>query len=153
KLTNKKAVELAGMKAMAIVPILNHAGEAIGTIHVEREDNLEPPKEEIEDLMSFGRSLATAIEQAERVNLLQTTLDKIPTPVAIGNALEKFRYANRAAAEMLNVDNRWQERDEYSTALSEVQPVIAAAAREAISNGQTVRPLSEGKYISYVMSD
>src|SRR5205807_62674 len=36
-LANQEVVRKARMQAEAIVPILNQAGEAIGTIHVERE--------------------------------------------------------------------------------------------------------------------
>jgi len=37
-LTNKEVVKAAGLRAMAVVPLINQSGEAIGTIHVERED-------------------------------------------------------------------------------------------------------------------
>jgi signal transduction histidine kinase len=132
RLTNKIVVEQAGMTALAIVPILNHAGEAIGTIHVERMDKLRPSNEEVEDLMIFGGLLATAIEQAERVNLLQKTLDKIPEPVAIIGARKNFWYANKAASDMLEIINGWQDRSDGGMSLSDIPPQFREVAEQSL---------------------
>lgn len=146
KYTNKAIVELAGMKAEAIVPIFNEADDAIGTIHIERADGFEPPSDEIDDLISFGRLLATVIEQAERVNLMQATLDGIPTPVAIVNAQEKFRYANRAASQTLNIPHHWQENNRYGIGLKDIQPQLSEMGGKAIKQGKVTEKLSDGSY-------
>lgn len=66
-LANKKAVQSAGMEALAIAPILNSKGHAIGTIHVERTDGAVPTRTEVDDLVFFGRQLAIVIEQLEHL--------------------------------------------------------------------------------------
>jgi nitrogen-specific signal transduction histidine kinase len=68
-LASKKVVRAAGMEALAIVPVLNSVGEAIGTIHVERMDGSAPTRTEVDDLVFFGRQLAIAIEQLERLEI------------------------------------------------------------------------------------
>jgi len=68
-LAHKAVVRAADMRAEAIIPILNPVGEAIGTIHVERADRAVPSREEVDDLMFFGRQLAIAIAQGQRMNL------------------------------------------------------------------------------------
>jgi GAF domain-containing protein len=54
-------------KSFALVPILNPAGDAIGTIYIERNDLTPASRDEVEDLLIFGRQLAIIIEQIERV--------------------------------------------------------------------------------------
>jgi signal transduction histidine kinase/PAS domain-containing protein len=153
RLTNKQVVKIAEMKAMAIVPILNHAEEAIGTIHIERYDKLKPTPEEVEDLMDFGKLLATAIEQAERVNLLQSALDRIPDPVAIVGALGRFRYANKAAADNLNVNSGWQERADEGTPLEVVRMEVRQAVREAFAGQRIFVPPKEGDHLNAILAD
>ena len=48
--------------------------EVFGTIHVERNDGLPPSEEDILDLLEFGRQMAAAAMQSERVHVLLTTL-------------------------------------------------------------------------------
>jgi nitrogen-specific signal transduction histidine kinase len=111
-LANKDIVSAAGMRAEALVPILNRSDDAIGTIHIERADCDVPSQEEVEDLLEFGRQLAIAIEQSERVNLLQSALDKIPEPVIIFDRLARVRYGNKLAGEFLKVTTRWRRPQE-----------------------------------------
>jgi signal transduction histidine kinase/PAS domain-containing protein len=110
-LANQKVVLKANIKAMAIVPILNPADVAIGTIHVEREDSDVPSPEEVEDLKTFGRHLAIVIEQSEQVNLLQSALNKVPDPVLIVDPHECIRFANQPAEKLLGVRSGWHTRD------------------------------------------
>lgn len=131
--TYKAAVEKGKMKGLAIIPILNHAGKAIGTIHLERNDQLQPSEAEIGDILTFGRLLATAIEQAERIHLLQSTLDQIPAPVAVVGVRKEFRYANKAAADLIGVKNRWYDQSEFQAPLEGVQPAIQKAAEQALA--------------------
>jgi signal transduction histidine kinase/PAS domain-containing protein len=111
-LANQEVVQLAHMKAEALVPILNRDEEAAGTIHVEREDGDTPSPEEVEDLMTFGRHLAVAIEQSERVHLLESALHKVPEPVLIVDTRHQARYANRPASDLLEVKAGWSGRNE-----------------------------------------
>jgi len=107
RLASPKAVAAARLGAFAVVPIIDRERQAIGTVHVEREDGAVPSSEEIADLESFGRQLATVIAQSERVNLLQTALNKIPEPLAIIDTRERLRYANRAASQLFGVHADW----------------------------------------------
>lgn len=109
-LANRTVVERAKMKSEAIVPILNVDEEAIGTIHIERIDGSVPRQHEVDDLLLFGRQLAVVIEQSERVNMLQSALDKTPEPVLIIDSLERTRYANKAAHDLIGVPLGWQTR-------------------------------------------
>jgi GAF domain-containing protein len=97
------------IEAFALVPILNSTHKAIGTIHVERKDGSVPSEDEVKDLMFFGRQLAIAIEQSERVNLLQSSLDRIPEPIVIVDRAERGRYANRPAASLLDISEGWRK--------------------------------------------
>jgi len=65
----KEAVDAAGMEALAIAPIINSEGYAIGTVHVERTDASAPSRSEVDDLVFFGRQLAIVIEQLEHLNI------------------------------------------------------------------------------------
>src|SRR5262249_31021768 len=82
----------------------------LGTLLVERDDDLPPDKDELDDLIQFGRKLAGVIEQSERVQLLQTTLDKQTEPLAILDASGRLRYANTAAAAQIDrsLPSGWQ---------------------------------------------
>jgi hypothetical protein len=107
-LTRKKAVEMSGIVAFAVVPLLTRDGRALGTIHVERNDHVVPSDDEIEDFLSFGTQLAALIEHGERLNLLQTSLDRIPDPLVIYDSLRRPRYANQRASELLGVKPGWR---------------------------------------------
>ncbi|MEK7407041.1 MAG: ATP-binding protein [Acidobacteriota bacterium] len=107
-LTRKEAVKTGGIVAFAVVPLLTFDGRAIGTIHLERDDHVVPSDDEIEDFLSFGTQLAALIEHGERLNLLQTALDKIPDPLIIFDALQRPRYANQRASELLPVQRGWR---------------------------------------------
>jgi len=104
---NPELITRANLQSFALIPILNPSEKAIGTIHVERNDGAVPSDDEVVDLMFFGRQLAIAIEQGERVNMLQSSLDKIPEPIVIVDRTERRRYANRPAASLLNIPEGW----------------------------------------------
>lgn len=95
------------MEALAIIPLLDKTEKAVGTILVERNDQRPLSKEEVEDFLDFGRQLAIVIEQGERVNLLQSTLDRVPSPLVIATPSGTVRYANRAATDLLSVPAGW----------------------------------------------
>lgn len=117
-LVNLNVARRARMESLAIVPILNREDTAVGTIHVERDDGGVPDADEIKDLLAFGKAFATALEQCERSNLLQSSLDRLPTPLVIFNARERIRYANKAAEDLFNVQSKWYST-EYAPALED----------------------------------
>ena len=108
-LVNKKLVERGGIKSFAVVPIINPIGDAVGAIHIEREDGALPLEHDIVDLITFGGQLAIAIEQIERVNLLESALDNIPEPIVIVDRTKRPRYANRPAADLFEIRSRWRK--------------------------------------------
>jgi signal transduction histidine kinase/GAF domain-containing protein len=131
-LVNPRVREKARLKSFAVVPLLAQDGEAIGTMHVERKDGFMPNQEEVEDLVHFGRQLAIAIGQSERVNLQQATLDKLLSPMLIVDSTHKLRYANQTAAEeILGVKSGWRDR---ANAESLTQEIIGEEAMTLIQD-------------------
>lgn len=125
----REVITLARMKSFAVAPLLNRAGAAIGTIHVEREDDHAPSREEVEGLMKLGRQLAIAIGQSERVSLLQSALNKIPVSLVIVDSERRLQYANQDAAELLGVEADWQDQ---AQALTLTENELSAEAIEMI---------------------
>ncbi|MGE3818414.1 MAG: sensor histidine kinase, partial [Isosphaeraceae bacterium] len=76
----------------------------LGSLAVEREDLLPPDRAEFNDLIQFGRKLAGIVEQSERVQLLQESLNLQREPLAILDAGGRLRYANRPASAFLGDD-------------------------------------------------
>jgi signal transduction histidine kinase/GAF domain-containing protein len=119
-LVNPKVRKKARLKAFAVVPLLTQDGEAIGTMHVERKDGFVPSQEEVDDLAHFGHQLAIAIGQSERVNLQQSTLDKLLSPMLIVDSTRRLRYANRTAEEELGVKSGWRDRAKAESLTREI---------------------------------
>jgi len=135
-LANQAVVRQARMKAEAIIPILNSTGEAIGTIHVERADGLVPSWGEAKDLLAFGRQLAVAIEQSERVNLLESALDEIPEPIVIVDGSEHPRYSNHLGAELFDIPEGWLSRNSTVSLSETVDAPILEPVRQSLNSGQ-----------------
>ncbi|HKH44906.1 MAG TPA: ATP-binding protein [Thermoanaerobaculia bacterium] len=143
-LANVQMVFETQMKALAIVPLLNQDGLPVGTIHVERKDGAVPSADEVEDLLQFGRQLAIAIEQSERVNLLQAALDKIPEPVLIADASMRLRFTNAPAAELLAQKPGWYARKEMPVLAEGQLGDVWRLLHESLNNGQRlVRQIQE----------
>lgn len=143
-LANLQVVSETQMKALAIVPLLNQDGVPVGTIHVERKDGAVPSADEVEDLLQFGRQLAIAIEQSERVNLLQAALDRIPEPVLIADAAMRLRFTNAPAAELLAQKPGWYARKEMPVLAEGQLGDVWRLVHESLNNGQRlVRQIQE----------
>ncbi len=109
----------AGMGAFVVLPMFiasdtkDKSGRAVeevfGTIHVEREDGLLPSEDDIEDLQNFGRLIAAAVLQSERLNALLQTLERDHDAMVIFDRDEKIRFANPAAARRLEIEPGWHE--------------------------------------------
>ncbi|MEK7995402.1 MAG: GAF domain-containing protein, partial [Planctomycetota bacterium] len=136
-LTRKEAVKTGGIVAFAVVPLLTFDGRAIGTIHLERDDHVVPSDDEIEDFLSFGTQLAALIEHGERLNLLQTALDMIPDPLVICDALQRPRYANQRASELLSVQRGW--RSDAPSKEEEGPALISQDVASALAIGRAGR--------------
>jgi len=133
---DKEFVRSARLKALAIVPLLNPAGEAVGAVLVERDNGALPSDREVEeDLKSFCNQLAIAIEQCERVNMLESGINKMPEPLIIVDATASPRYANKPAAELLGISVGWRDRNEADPLTEERDGNIAELVRESMSKG------------------
>jgi signal transduction histidine kinase len=133
---NPEAVSYTALRAGAVILLdtcrVTRDGKPVylGTLFVERRDGLPPDAEEFEDLRLFGRKLAGLIEQSERIQLLQSTLDEQREPLAIHDAGGRLRYANHPATERLvDPPHGWRNPEDA--------PVIALDRDEA--DGDTLR--------------
>jgi signal transduction histidine kinase len=106
--------EIADMGPFVVLPMFcpgegggdarNSNEEVFGTIHVERKDLRLPSKEDIEDLIRFGRLIAAAIRQSERLHAVVQSFDNDHDAVLILDPQENVIYANPAAHQRLNVE-------------------------------------------------
>ena len=78
-------------------------GEVIGTIHVERADGRLPSLDDVDDLKRFGRLIAAAIRQSERLHALVQTLNHDHDAVLILDRQENVTYANPVATQRVDV--------------------------------------------------
>jgi hypothetical protein len=108
RLVNLKVAEATGLSAFAIVPMIDHDGNPVGTIHVEREDRRVPSALEVEELTRIGKRVALVLEDGERTNLINSALDRIPDPLAIADASVRWRYANKSASDSLRIPKGWR---------------------------------------------
>lgn len=153
---NQSVVSPAGMEASAIVPIQNRNGDAIGTVLVVREDGTIPTPEEVEDLLYFGPQLAVAIEQSERVNLLQSTLDQIPAPVLIVDRLGRLRYANRPSEDLFAVRRGWHTQVGAKPLTDDELGGLLKHVNDSLARGRVVDYidcLADREYHGFVLCD
>lgn len=139
----------AAQRRLAIVPLLNHLEEPIGTLHIERQDQAVPSADEVEDLLQFGRQLAIAIEQIRRVKLLQSALDEIPEPVLIADGSMQLLFTNEPSARLLGRKSGWYGRREarqlQDRELGEVRGLLDESLRKGQRLVRQVHQLAEGQ--------
>lgn len=104
---DRKEMLRARIRAMAVAPMLNPIGEAIGTILVERHNDVAPSHDEMKDFQYFCSQIAIAIEHCERVNMLESCLNGIPEPLLIFDRTENRRYQNKPAADLFGGETGW----------------------------------------------
>ena len=127
-LANQKIVRDAGMRAEAIIPILNRAEEVLGTVHVERADGAVPTREQVDDLMAFGRQLAVAIEQCKNTGareelIMKSVADKTMATMAhnlgtrLGSLyviLDRYRYMAKKCKEIGRLNEEFADIITYA---------------------------------------
>ena len=86
---------------------LQTEGRMLGTLLVDTGDRGEPTPREVVDLEEFANKLAAALEQGERINLLQSALTKQREPVLLLDSQKRVRYANPQAASYLKIPAVW----------------------------------------------
>lgn len=133
---DEEFMDAARVKALAIIPILiNQTQKALGTVLVERENGELPSEPEVDDLRAFCSQLAIAIEQCERVNMLESGINRIPEPLIIVDGTASPRYANQPAAELLGGDAGWRDRNQSEPLSREKDGDIADIVRESMKRG------------------
>jgi hypothetical protein len=103
----EKVANKLKIKGAAVVPMLNPAGEVVGTIQIEHANGLRPTDEEVNDLLDFGGKLAVALALIEQVAMLQAALGTLREPIAIFGRDGKVRYINFWAADPVGLKPRW----------------------------------------------
>lgn len=103
--------------------------EVFGTIHLEREDGQPLTDDDIDDLLEFGRQLAAAGHEAERVGALLDALHCDQDSVLVFDEDGLVRFANKKAAERFSIEPKWYEAHEAkqladSELVADVQQVI-----------------------------
>lgn len=142
---NLKIVEAANIGPFAILPLLGQNGEALGTLHIEREDGSLPTQEEVDDFIAFGRRLSHAIERCERVALYQPALQLLRDPVVIIDPLNRIRFANEAARTEFGVRAGWHAKREAETTrhvFDKDEPVLEIIKSALEQSQRTVRNLA-----------
>jgi len=134
-LPDKGFVRATRLKALAIMPLLNQAGDAAGAILIERDNGALSSDKEIEDLKPFCNQLAIAIEQCERINMLESGINKMPEPLIIVDGTASPRYVNKPAAELLGISVGWRDRNQAGILTAEKDGQIAELVRESMSKG------------------
>jgi len=157
-LVNSKVLKAARLTAFAVVPLLDQLDEVNGTLHVEREDGNVPGEEELDSLMQFCKQLAIAIRQSEQVNLLQSALDQLASSIFISDSTMRLRYANKQAAELLQVADGWLDaataKPITSTNLSEGNTLLLEEALKGKRNERHVDTTLQGSSRAWeVLSD
>lgn len=127
-LTNKELSRATLMKPLAVVPMLDVSGRAVGTIHVERSDGMVPTDEEIADLIAFGKQLAVAIGLSERLYCLQQALNEGRKAVALVTPTSQVIFANESALPAAGL----QEGANLATASSTVYPTLPEILRKLV---------------------
>lgn len=141
---NLRIVEAANMGPFAVLPLLAQNGEAIGTLHIEREDGSLPMLAEVDDFVAFGRRLSQVLERCEQVALYQPALQLLRDPVVIVDCLNRIRFANDAANTEFGMRIGWQNRRDSETTrhVFNDEPVLDLI-KKALHDGQrSVRNLT-----------
>ncbi|MBA3241711.1 MAG: hypothetical protein H0T60_10845, partial [Acidobacteria bacterium] len=132
---DKEFMNAARIKTLAIIPLLNQTQEALGTLLVERDNGELPSDLEADDLRPFCNQLAIAIEQCERVNMLESGINRIPEPLIIVDGTASPRYANQPAADLLGIGVGWRDRNQSEPLTAEKDGDIADIVRESMTRG------------------
>jgi signal transduction histidine kinase/GAF domain-containing protein len=110
---NNEIAAALGIKAQAVIPLIDPQGHVVGIIHVERADGRKSTKIEVDSLLDFGKRLAVALRLSEQIAMLQTALDMLRQPIAIFERTGRTRYLNRHAASFLDMEPelKWYPAD------------------------------------------
>jgi len=87
--------------------------EVFGTIHVERQDGLPPSGEDVDDLIEFGRQMAAAANQSERLDVLLRTLHCDQDSLVILDHEQNIRFVNEVASARLQLDKGWHDTQKH----------------------------------------
>ena len=80
---NNAAAAKLGIKAVALIPLVNPQNLVVGIVQIERADGRVPILTEVNALFDFGKKLAVALQLNEQIAMLQGALDTLRQPIAI----------------------------------------------------------------------
>ncbi len=143
---NYQIVQAANIGPFALLPLLGQNGEALGTLHVEREDGSLPTEDEVDDLISFGRRLSQVVERCERVTLYQPALQLLRDAIVIVDNLNRVRFANSVAKSEFNVREGWQDKQSAETTrhvFKDDEEVLALITPAIAEGRRSVLPIQE----------
>jgi signal transduction histidine kinase len=153
-LVNTQVRDAAHLRGFAVVPILGRLDQAVGTIHIERDDGECPTQQQVQDLELFGRQLARILALHERMTLVQKSLDASAEPMMIANHGAGVVYVNKTAAKLFEVEAGWQDEPRQ---LFPRGSKVDDAIRWALKGHRAVRQIqglgSDQKYRGEVVSD
>jgi signal transduction histidine kinase len=104
---NNQVAAALGIRATALIPLLDPQELVVGIVQIEREDGRVPIPIEVDALFDFGKKLAVALQLNEQIAMLQGALDTLPQSIAIFGRTGQVRYLNRLAKEFLGREAKW----------------------------------------------
>ncbi len=134
---DKKYLVQGDLKAFAVVPIFGRSEDVVGTIHVEREDGRVPGKQQIDDLVEFGRQLGGVLAGSERITQLTSALDKIREPIFLLNRTRHILFANEPARGLFS----------NVVSVSGWQPGTPLMPTDALGDGYVAKALTEKRFL------
>src|SRR5262249_18364 len=102
------------------------------TVTIQRGDLADLSEEELDDLRDFGEQLIDALQQSERIILLQSALDHMTDPVAIIDSDVKLRYANTALQRVFDLTPQMTEAGQKAIQAEPADGVLTGALASRI---------------------
>jgi signal transduction histidine kinase/PAS domain-containing protein len=99
---NNAAAAKLGIKAVALIPLVDPQNLVVGIVQIERADGRVPTPTEVDALFDFGKKLAVALQLNEQIVMLQSALDTLPQAIAIFDRAGRTRYLNKLAMHFLD---------------------------------------------------
>ena len=104
---NNQVAAAMGIKATALIPLLDPQDLVVGIVQIERADGRVPIPTEVDALFDFGKKLAVALQLNEQIAMLQGALDTLPQSIVIFGRAGRVRYLNKLAMNSLGREAKW----------------------------------------------
>jgi hypothetical protein len=142
-------------RAGVAVPLRGEGEAHTGVLCVLYGSDTLPDREEVKTLNEFAGQLSAALQQSQRVALLQSALDRIPEPIVLFDTGIRKQYANAPAVQLLGVSEDWVPDNEPqpASALDLLLPQVrdSLAKRHRLVNFRD--RIGERAYRSAILTD